>query len=327
MATLRNRNGKWQARVVRKGHPAVSKSFQSKHDAEKWARQIEAAIDRGSFVSTSLAERTTLGEIIERYMVEVTPSMRGVVEDTFRLKKLIKHPLSRYNMSALTPNLIARYRDERLSTVGAGTVIRELSCLSSIINHARREWGINAVNPVPMVKKPATPQGRNRILSEAEMSRLLEKLSPSNRRNIWMLPIVQFSLETAMRRSEVLSLKWIDIDLQKRTAFLKLTKNGDSRTVPLSSSAIQILGSLPRNIDSRVFPVNAAAVAAAFMKAVKRAGVNNFRFHDLRHMAITRLAEKLPNLIELSAVSGHKSLSMLKRYYHPDATALAQKLG
>ena len=142
-----------------------------------------------------------------------------------------------------------------------------------------------------------------------------------------MLPLVKLALETAMRRSELLGLRWEHIDLERRTIFLQLTKNGTSRTVPLSTHAIQILTDMPRNLDDRVFPVTHEVVSQAFNRARRQARVQDVRFHDLRHMAITRLAEKLPNLIELSAVSGHKSLAMLKRYYHPNAAELARKLG
>ena len=142
-----------------------------------------------------------------------------------------------------------------------------------------------------------------------------------------MLPLVKLALETAMRRSELLGLRWEHIDLRRRTIFLQLTKNGTSRTVPLSTHAIQILTEIPRSIDGRVFPVTHEVVSQAFNRARKQAGVKDIRFHDLRHTAITRIAEKLPNLIELSALSGHKSLTMLKRYYHPSAEQLAEKLG
>ena len=327
MATLRNRSGKWQARVVRKGHIPVTKTFLAKQDAERWARQVESAMDKGIFSSPALAEKTTLKEVVERYIKEVTPTMRSLSEDTFRLRKLSKHPLCKLSMAALTSTRIAEYRDERLKTVSSGTVIRELSYLSSIINYSRREWGINITNPVLLVKKPASPPGRCRVLNDADLLRVLDSVKPKARRSVWMLPIVEFTLATAMRRGELLRLKWSNIDFEKRTAHLAITKNGDSRTVPLSTTAIQILQSLPRSIDGRVFPVNAPAVAASFIKAIKRAGIPDFHFHDLRHMAITRLAEKLPNLIELSAVSGHKSLAMLKRYYHPNVEQLAMKLG
>ena len=143
---------------------------------------------------------------------------------------------------------------------------------------------------------------------------------------MWMLPLVQLALQTAMRRSELLGLRWEHIDLGRRTIYLQLTKNGTSRTVPLSTKAIEILRSMPRSINGRVFPITHEVVSQAFNRARKRAGVQDIRFHDLRHMAITNLAEKLPNLIELSAVSGHKSLAMLKRYYHPNAERLAEKL-
>ena len=138
---------------------------------------------------------------------------------------------------------------------------------------------------------------------------------------------MQLALATAMRRGELLSLRWEDVDLQNRTAFLSDTKNGDSRTVPLSTLAVQVLAELPRHISGAVIPVKFFTLDAAFKRARKRAGLDDVRFHDLRRTAITRMAEKLPNVIELAAVSGHKSLMVLKRYYRPSAQDLAMKLG
>ena len=115
--------------------------------------------------------------------------------------------------------------------------------------------------------------------------------------------------------------------MQGRTAFLPDTKNGESRTVPLSTVAVQVLGNLPRHISGFVIPVKFFSLDAAFKRARKRAGLDDVRFHDLRRTAITRMAEKLPNVIELAAVSGHKSLMVLKHYYRPSAKELAQKLG
>jgi len=231
-------------------------------------------------------------------------------------------------MTALTPIKVADYRDERAKIIAPATVIHELAYFSAIINHARREWGISIVNPIPMVKKPQIPQGRNRILSEDELNRLYAALTPRVKNgNHWMLPLVKFALETAMRRGEILGLRWEYIDTQKRIALIPLTKNGESRTVPLSSTAIEILRALPRDLKGRVFPLTGYQVSAAIERARVKAKLDDWHFHDLRHMGITRLAEKLPNLIELSAVSGHKSLAMLKRYYHPNAEQLAEKLG
>jgi integrase len=326
MATFRNRSGKWQARVQIQGHSAISKTFINKADAERWARQVEVEIQKGSYTNLVLAERTTFAEIIERYITEVLPTLRGGKADFIRLKALARRPIAKLYMISLTPQNIAKHRDERLKEIAPATVIRELSYFSSIINHARREWGIHIDNPVALVAKPKNTQGRTRIMDNTETNALFEALRPTGRKSIWMLPLVRLALETAMRRSELLGLRWEHVDSEKRTIFLKLTKNGESRTVPLSSEAIRILQSVPRQIDGRVFPITHEVVSQAFNRARKQAGVSDIRFHDLRHMAITRLAEKLPNLIELSAVSGHKSLAMLKRYYHPNPEMLALKI-
>ena len=327
MASIRNRNGKWQARITRKGEQPIAKSFQSRQDAERWARQIETDIDKGGYTNLVLADRTPFKEVIERYVQEVTLTTRSMKEDTFRLRALARHPIAKLKMAAITPIKVAEYRDERLKIVSTGTVIRELSYFSSIINHARREWGINMTNPIPLVKKPPSPQGRSRILSEDELKNLFSALQPRVKNaNTWILPLTRFALESAMRRGEILGLRWEHINLEKRTAFIPLTKNGESRAVPLSLAAIEILRQLPRNLNGQVFPVNPTTLSAAIERARVKAGVKDFHFHDLRHMAITRMAEKLPNLIELSAVSGHKSLTMLKRYYHPNPELLAQKI-
>lgn len=327
MASFRQRGGKWQARVLRNGYPDQTKTFETKAGAEIWARSVESEIDKGQFVSVNEAQRTTLGNVIARYLFEVTPTMKGVTEDTIRLKAIMRKPIAVWSMANLSTARIAAYRDERLKEVSAGTVIRELAYLSSIINHARREWGVNVPNPVQMVRKPQSPQARSRVLDDEEVSKLLQALEPTGRRSHWTKPAVQLALATAMRRGELLSLRWEHIDLKGRTAFLPDTKNGDSRTVPLSSVAVQVLAELPRHISGVVIPVKYFTLDAAFKRGVRRAGLDGVRFHDLRRTAITRMAEKLPNVIELAAVSGHKSLMVLKRYYRPSAMDLAKKLG
>jgi integrase len=327
MASFRQRGGKWQARVLRIGYPDQTKTFETKAGAEIWARSVESEIDKGQFVSLNEAQRTTLGDVIARYLVEVTPTMKGAAEDTIRLKAIMRKPIARWSMANLSAARIAAYRDERLNEVSAGTIIRELAYISAIINHARREWGINVPNPVQMVRKPQSPQARSRVLTDEEVSKLLQALEPTGRRSNWTKPAVQLALATAMRRGELLSLRWEHVDLQGRTAFLPDTKNGDSRTVPLSSVAVQVLAELPRHISGLVIPVKYFTLDAAFKRGVRRAELEGIRFHDLRRTAITRMAEKLPNVIELAAVSGHKSLMVLKQYYRPSASGLAQKLG
>jgi integrase len=146
-------------------------------------------------------------------------------------------------------------------------------------------------------------------------------------RNPWVKPAVQLALETAMRRGELLSLQWQDIDVAKRVAHLHVTKNGCTRDVPLSLKACEVLAGLPRSIDGSVFPVTTEAFKQAFSRACLNAKIADLHFHDLRHEATSRLAQRLPNVIELAAVTGHYDLKMLQRYYHVSASDLARKIG
>jgi integrase len=324
MASFRFRNNRWQARVQRKEQKDLAKSFLNKPDAEKWARSIEIEIDRGTYINTSYAQKTLFKEILQKYLDDVAPTMRSADNQIIRVRKLMKHPIAEVNMAHLSPKHMADYRDERLKVIKPSTVIRELAILSSVINHARREWGLNVTNPVTMIKKPSSSQGRDRILSDKELGRLfiqLEKISP------WYKTLAEFALETAMRRGELMSLLWANINFEKSVAFLPLTKNGDSRYVPLSMKAIKILKLLPRDIEGKVFPLNKGTVSILFLRAARRAKIDDIHFHDLRHMALTNLSVKFTNILELASISGHRELKMLQRYVHIKAEDLVQKLG
>jgi len=340
MASIVQRDGKWQAKVRRHGYPPASKTFARKLDAEAWARQQEAEMDRGAWRDRSSADSTTLYALLDRYQKDVVPTKRGAEVEALRVNALMRDELGRYKLSALSPLVLAEWRDRRLAAgcVGA-TVRRELDILSAVFNWARRELMIAVENPVGSIRRPPPSKARDRRLEGDEESRLMAALEdgPGTRadgkkyrhgtRNPWVRPVVDLAIETAMRRGEILSLTWDNINLKQRTAHLPETKNGEARTIPLSSRAITLLSDLPRSIDGRVFPITANALKLAFERAVKRAGIENLHFHDLRHEATSRLAEKLPNLIELASVTGHKDLRMLKRYYHPRAEDLARKLG
>jgi integrase len=327
MASIRNRNGKWQVRITRQGFPSTTKTFNSRSLAERWAKLIEKEFDSNEFQSSNQARLLKFKDAIERYLHEVTYKSKSLKEDSYRLKAMMRHWIGSLKMSELNQQNVIKFRDERLQLVSNGTVIRELAYISSIVNHAKREWGLNMTNPIPQVKKPPSPPGRNRILNPEELERLFQACLPRVKNgNIFILPIVKFALETAMRRSEILGLTWKCINFDRRIAFLADTKNGSARSVPLSLKAIEILRSLPHSSNEKIFPISPPNLSNRFDGARKAAEIHDFHFHDLRHMAITRMAKKLPNLIELSSVSGHKSLKMLQRYYHPDAEELARKL-
>jgi integrase len=360
MATIRKRGDyQWEAQIRKKGFPAQSKTFNTKAEAEAWASVIESEMVRGVFVSRTEAERTTLGEIITRYLAEVTPQHRGSETEAIRLQAMQRHTLASRTLASLNASDFAKYRDERLKgnaakkvrPVKPATVHRELGIFRQVIEHARREWGISLPeNPLSLVSRPKVQNARDRRLDPKEEAYLFAALEAGStgdltKRNPWMLPLVKLALETAMRQGEIVSLTWNHIELDRATAYLPLTKNGQAREVPLSSRAIAILKGLPRSIDGRVFPITQNALQMAWERALKRARkayvedcaeqgarasanfLGDLRFHDLRHEATSRLAEKLSNILELASVTGHKDLQMLKRYYHPRAEDLAKRLG
>lgn len=337
MASIRQRGKFWEARVRREGQ-TLSRSFPTKADARAWAVVIESEIERGAFIDRTEAEKNTLGDLFKRYLTEVSSQKKGHNSERYRLVSLQQDPIAKLKVASLSGKLMAEWRDKRLKEVSGSTVNRDLNLISHCISVARREWGIHVENPVSMIRRPPENRARSRRLAVGEEERLLAELELTTRsecgtyeaggtHNPWMRPLVILALETAMRRSELLALRWGDAFLADCYVRLHDTKNGESRDVPLSTRAHAILSGLPRHISGRVFPITPDAVKKSFTRAVERAGLADFHFHDLRHEATSRIAEKLDNVLELSAVTGHKSLVCLKRYYHPRAKDLARKLG
>lgn len=328
MASITKRGDfQWQAKVRVLGHPAKSKTFTLKADAERWGKETEIAIERGLFFDRSAAERTTVGWLIEKYRIDELPKKKG---KHFKSSlNQIEAAFGKIALSSLSSQKIAEYRDLRLKLVSESSVKQVINLLSSIIDLAGKEWGIPiAANPCLMVKRPIEAKGRDRRFNDGEEVRLFEACELSEARHE-LVPIVRLALETGARQGELLKLQWKDVSLERCTARLLDTKNGEDRTIPLSSVAVAVLKSMPRNISGKVFGrwSGGEALNKAFKVACMRAGIEGLRFHDLRHEAVSRLFEKGLNPMEAAAVSGHKTLAMLKRYTHLKAEDLAKKLG
>ena len=183
MASIRERSGSWQARVSRDGYPPEVKSFPTKAEALKWARHMEASMDAGAYRARTATDKASLCDLLSRYADEVSPSKRGHREEVIRIRALQRSRMAGFALEKLTPTVVASFRDERLRHVKAGAAIRDLSLLSSVVNHARREWVATIDNPCLLVKKPVTPNGRTRVLSSDEEERLLTAVAPAHRRN------------------------------------------------------------------------------------------------------------------------------------------------
>jgi integrase len=325
MATIRKRgNYSWEVQVRRRGYPSQTKTFDTRREAEAWGRMTEREMDSGSFLSRTAAERTTISDIVKKYREELLPRQRGKRQEESRLN-FVDMKFGAFCLSGITSEAVAKWRDELLVTRSAQTCVHYLGVLSRLYRAAERDFGIPLPlgNPVKAIRTPSIANSRERRLVGDESTRL--DVALANSRSKCLYDVSKLALETAMRRGELLNLKWDHIDLQKRVLHIPITKNGLPRDVPLSNAAVKLLTDLPRNISGRVFSTSETAITEGFQRAVIRAGINDFRFHDLRHEATSRLAEKL-QMHELMKVTGHQSSRMLARYYHPRAEDLAQKI-
>lgn len=325
MASIRKRGKlQWEARIRRKGMPSTCKTFETKFEAEKWAREIETEMDRGVFVSRSEAEGTTLHEALERYIKEYIPSLAQSQKETTRAKALQRRSLASRFLPAIRGKDVAEYIKEREAEgVGANTIRLDLALLSRLFEVAIRDWGMESLNnPVKRVIKPKLPTGRERRLEAGEEEALLEHS------NEQMQTIIRLALETAMRREELCRLEWKHIDLKSRVIFLPATntKTQQARSIPLSPRAIKILKSLAQE-KNRLFDMLPDSISQAMGRACARAGIENLHFHDLRHEATSRLFEKTNlDVMEIRAITGHKNMQMLARYTHLRMDRLADRL-
>ncbi len=340
--------GTWKAVVRRKGWPIAAKTFRLKRDAEDWARRTEDEMVRGLYIHRAPSEKLVLSEALDRYLKEVTVrKAAGTRAGDKTVAKVLKSKLGRYALIAMTPDLVAGYRDGRLATVSqrtgrlitANTVRVELALLSHLFNVAIREWQIGLItNPVAQIEKPNPGSGRKRRLNWKEYMRLMRECRCYA--NPMLYQIVRVALYTGMRRGEILGLRRQDVDLARRVVHLTQTKNGEPRTVPLSPRAARVLR---QALDNPVRPLGTDLIfwgepgrkgdrrryvyEPAWQRAVKRAKLEDFHFHDLRHEFVSRLIE-FSDLsdVQVATIIGHKTMDMVLRYAHLRAGRLVEKL-
>lgn len=341
MATIvKTPSGKWKSVIRLTGWPTTSKTFRTKRDAEDWSRTTEDEMVRGVYIKRAGSERTTLTHAIHRYLKEISSQKKlGSQKRDKTSANTLNRYLGRYSLAALTQEVIANYRDQRLEEgLSNNTVRLELAFLSHLYTVAIQEWGMGlAFNPVANIRKPSPSEGRNRRLAPEEELRLFEALEQhSNPMLCW---VAKIALYTAMRQGEILSLTRSQVDLSRRIVRLSDTKNGDSRTVPLSDRALDVfnlaLSNPIRPIDTDLIFFGEPGkdkkrkpyiISKVWIAAVRKAGLDNFKFHDLRHEATSRLVEAGLSDQEVSSITGHKSMQMLKRYTHLRSEDLTSKI-
>lgn len=310
------------------GHPPESRTFATRAEARAWAEDREDQLRSG--VVDGGAGRS-FGDVMALYMERVAPHHRGARWEVVRLRRLLRDPIAEVPLSALDAAVMADWRDRRMAAVAAGSVLREMTLLRSVCEYARRDLGWLQDNPLQDVRRPRSPRPRDRRISDDEIERLRLALgwpddaAPIETMMQQVAVMMLLAIETGMRAGEMLSLTWRDISIRHRTATLAETKNGTGRDVPLSRRAIALLEVMRGTDPERVFTVSPASRDALWRKARDAAGIEDLRFHDTRHEAITRLAQRL-DVLDLARMVGHRDLQSLRTYYNATASEIAARL-
>jgi integrase len=323
MANIRKRGDKWQAEVRIKGN-GRTKSFNTRAEAQRWALEFEHQLGRNPGVILA----RSLGEAMQRYAKEISPSKKGAQWEIVRLKKLERDPIAHIQLADLRADDFASWMQRQ--TIGNASINRELTLIASVLRVARVQWKWMLDNPMADVRRPKQPPSRDRLLSPDEIKRILlalqyDEAAPviSARQEIAVTMLL--ALETAMRRGEIYSLDWCNVHLKRKFLTLPDTKNGTRRDVPLTPRAVELLKKLKPKEKGKVIHGSQVSADTIFRGAVKLAGITGLTFHDTRHTAITNLARKL-DVLDLARMVGHRDLRSLQVYYNATAEDIAKRL-
>ena len=351
MAMIEKRGpAQYRVRVRRADLPKpITKTFESRKAAEKWARRIESDVDAGKrvlFIGTAEAQSMTLREALERYRDEKTIRKAGAFQENYRIARWLEHPLASKLLHQIVPGDLEKHRDDRLAVGKAFSTVRhELNIISQVYEAARFSWRMRDLdNPLKKVKRPpAWANPRNvRLKGTVNVRSFLAAVMPESKHCTAEQRdaakrcklALEFAIETSLRRGEVASIRpagtnfaerWVEVG---REGMLHGELKGGTRRVALSSRAVKILKSLrPKDKKSPWFGVSARTLSAAVLRAREKLGLRDLRLHDLRHEATSKLFEKGLSPMEVATMTGHKTLTTLKRYTHPNITEIARKLG
>jgi integrase len=359
MAYISQRGAYWRAEIRRRGYKPVYRTFDTKQQAQHWARRVEGEMDSGAYLDRSESERTTLCEALERYRRDIVPEKRHPYQENRRIDRWIGHDLSYRTLASLRGADFAKYRDERRLAGRAENTIRlELQIVSHLFEIARKEWGMEGLlNPLDNIRKPTGSQARDRRLRPGEFEKLHALLSASENR--WATPAFELAIETSLRQGALFSVRWEWLDIRNRVIrFPPEARGADNKGVPavlpLSRRAINVFRNLAALAESestrmtrslygppdvtfaelkgRVFGTTTNAVICVWKRVIRAASakdpeISTLRWHDLRHEAASRLFEKGLHPMEVATITGHKSMQMLKRYTHLNAESLLERLG
>jgi integrase len=320
---------RYTAEVRLKGYPAQTATFKRLTDAKKWIQNTESAIREGRHFQTVEAKRHTLADLVDRYVKEILPGKPKKARDKAHQLHWWKEKLGYCLLADITPALIVQCRDElsrgitrRGNQRAPATVFQYLMSISHAFTIAVNEWGWLDDSPMRKVKNPQLPRGRVRFLSDDERERLLIACRESVNPQLYICVVL--ALSTGMRKAELMSLEWTDLNLKDGYLILEETKNGQRRRVPLSGLGLELLkehGKVRRLDTALLFPglkdpKKPVGLQTSWETAKLRAGIDNFVWHDLRHSCASYLLMNGASLGEIGLILGHSSPAMSQRYSH-----------
>ncbi len=336
MASIQKRGSAYRARITREGKSTISATFPTKAEALAWDSEIRAKIRLGIYQDESELKpirKSNFEDTANHYIKTHSIYKKSSHSEIGIIRILIKR-WTTLDVAELNKSHVIDLRDELLKRGRAGSTINHyFNSISKIYQMLIEEWGLQVTNPIKGLKRVPSNNGRSVRVNQDIESLLLAGCQTIDTH--LLASIIEFAIQTGMRRGEIMGLTWADIDLENRKAYLHKTKNGEVRQVPLTLRAIELLRALKKT-EGRVFPMTFDCLRSQFKRLrnhLKHSwdgyGANPFndlRFHDFRHEALSRLSDAGLNVIELSHISGHKTLAMLKRYTHPSHEAIFLKL-
>tara|TARA_R100001594_G_scaffold92680_2_gene126997 strand:+ start:415 stop:1422 length:1008 start_codon:yes stop_codon:yes gene_type:complete len=331
---IRKRKGRYTVSIRRVGFKSINKTFVKLSDSRSWGRQVEVQLQQKRYKDISNASKTTLKSVLDRHLTDKMRAVKAPKKERSRYNTICKSKIVERFLSDLTPSHFADYRDQRIKDgAAAATVIRELSFMSVAITKAIKIYNCwIPEHPIKNSIRPKEAAPRNRRLEDNEYERLKEycKGAPKFKKpNPYWCDAIDFTIESALRLNELLSLRWKNVSMDNKTMKIeaKHTKTNTERIVPLTPKAILVLKRIPRSIDGRVFPMSINNFNRGWRSICKNADITGLRWHDLRREACSRLLESGLSISEVQLFTGHKTVSlMLKTYSAHNPVTVAKKL-
>ncbi|KNG95020.1 tyrosine-type recombinase/integrase [Pseudaestuariivita atlantica] len=317
---------RYRAQVRRKGHPQQSEYFARRKDAEAWVRKIETELDAGRFLFDGAAKKRTVSELIDRYEADVLPQKKSARDQRQQLS-IWREMVGQEKLLGLSTatlmearRKIAERQTRHDKPVSNATVNRYLAVFSHVLTVAENQYQWIPENPMRRVPLLKEAQGRDRVLSNIEIQRLLAACSEIVDRRLEV--IVLLALTSAMRRGEIMGLTWDRVFLDQGLLKIEEPKNGQRRMVTVLPEVVAKMAELDVDggRDGLVFPNKTLTGAWDFKKSwqkvLQQADLDDFRFHDLRHTAAKLIAKSGGSVPQIATILGHKSFKMASRYAH-----------